>query len=154
MGQGNVFTGVCDSVHVRGGGCLPQCMLVWDTTTPPRSRHPPEQTPPGSRHPPGSRPLPGADTPREQIPLGADPPPRSRHLPPRSRHPPEADTPLPGSRLRHTVNERPERIHLKCILVCTNDFTFTPLLQIGKVWTCAVSLKQIKQNKTNIRNRV
>ena len=47
----------------------------------------------GSRHPP---PL-GADTPPEQTPSGADTPP-----------PP-----------RHTVNERPVRILLKCILVVT-----------------------------------
>ena len=43
LGQGNVFTGICDSV--QGQGCLPQCMLGY----------PPEQTPPQSRHPPGSR---------------------------------------------------------------------------------------------------
>ena len=49
--------------------------------------------PPRSRHPP----------------LGPDPP-RIRH-PPRSRHP-------PGSRCQHTVNERPVRILLECILVC------------------------------------
>ena len=42
LGQGNVFTGVCDSV--RGGGCLPQCMLGYHT---PQSRH----TPPWTRHP-------------------------------------------------------------------------------------------------------
>ena len=55
LGQGYVFTGVCDSVH-RGGVCLSAC---YDTTTPLeqththpeqatplRSRHPPEQTPP------------------------------------------------------------------------------------------------------------
>ena len=42
-GQGYVFTRVCDSVN--GGVCLSAC---WDTT-PPRSRHPPEQTPPRSR---------------------------------------------------------------------------------------------------------
>ena len=35
LGQGNIFTGVCDSVH-RGG--LPQCMLGYHT---PRTRHPP-----------------------------------------------------------------------------------------------------------------
>ena len=50
LGQGYVFTGVCDSVH-RGGVCISAC---WDTTTPlgadpPRSRHPP-----GIRHPPGA----------------------------------------------------------------------------------------------------
>ena len=38
------------------------------------------------------------DTPPEQTPLGPDPPP-------------------PGSRLQHTVNERPVRILLECILV-------------------------------------
>ena len=55
LGQGYVFTGVCDSVN-RGGTSHP----------PSRSRHtpPPEQTPPG------------ADTPPEQTP------PRSRHPPP------------------------------------------------------------------------
>ena len=30
--QGNVFTGVCDSVHGRGG-CLPQCMLGYTRPT-------------------------------------------------------------------------------------------------------------------------
>ena len=57
---------------------------------------PPQQTPPG------------ADTPRSKHPLGADTP-RSRH--PWSRHPPSK------SRLRHTVNERPVRILLECMLV-------------------------------------
>ena len=47
LGQGNVFTGICDSVH-RGGG-LPQCMLGY---------------------PPG---LPGPDPPRPDPP-GPDPP--------------------------------------------------------------------------------
>ena len=59
----------------------------------PKSRHPQKQTPPKSRHPPR------ADTPQEQTP-----PPRSRYLP-------------TISRLRHTVNERPVRILLECILV-------------------------------------
>ena len=36
LGQGNAFTGVCDSVHMGWG--LPQCMLGY----------PPEQTPPPS----------------------------------------------------------------------------------------------------------
>ena len=64
LGQGYVFTGVCDSVH-RGDVCLSAC---WDTHTPW------EQTaPPGSRHPPG------ADTPPRQTPPGADtrPPPQA-----------------------------------------------------------------------------
>ena len=38
-------------------------------------------------------------------------PPPGADIPPGSRHPP------PGSRLRHTVNERPVRIQLECILV-------------------------------------
>ena len=72
LGQGNVFTGVCDSVN-RGGGVSP------------RSRHPP-----------------GADTPEQTHP--------PEQTPPWSRHP-------PGSRLQHTVYERPVRILLECILV-------------------------------------
>ena len=38
LGQGNIFTGVCDSVN-GGGGCLPQCMLRYH----PPSRRPPTQ---------------------------------------------------------------------------------------------------------------
>ena len=67
----------------------------------------------------GMRPSPptGADTPREQTP--PIPPEQTplKQTPPRSRHPP------PGSRLRHTVNERPVRILLECILVA-NLLTF------------------------------
>ena len=104
LGQGNVFTGVCDSVHGGEGGlCL---SASWDTP-PPRSRHPQqtppreqtspwEQTPwsrsPGSRHPkeqtPPQEQTPpsplGAEPPREQTPPGADPP--------GSRPPREADS--------------------------------------------------------------
>ena len=84
LGQGNVFTGVCDSVH-RG-----EVSASVDAGIPtPGSRHPP----PGSRHPPG------ADTPQEQTPPEQTPPRR---------------------RLQHTVNERPVRILLECILVCLN----------------------------------
>ena len=127
LGQGNVFTGVCDSVH-RGG--LPQCMLGYNHHPPPDPPAPGSRAPPGpdpqSRHPPGSRHPLVADTPH---PSGADTPqeqtPQSRH-PPETRHPPGADTPpqeqiTPGSRLRHTVNERPVRILLECILVFNNQ---------------------------------
>ena len=79
LGQGNVFTSVCDSVH--RGGCLSQCMLG--------CQPPPDQRPPWTRQAP---PRPGR------------PPPRP------GRHP-------PGSRRQHTVNERPVRILLECILV-------------------------------------
>ena len=46
LGQGNVFTGVCDSVQ-RGGVSLSAC---WDAT-PPRSRPPRVNTPPGADTP-------------------------------------------------------------------------------------------------------
>ena len=51
-------------------------------------------------------------------PPGADLTPRSR--PPWSRHPfprEQTHTPPGGGRLQHTVNERPVRILLECILV-------------------------------------
>ena len=71
-----------------GGLRLSAC---WDTTPQPtRSTHIPREAPPWEAHPPGSTPPPEA-------------------------HPPKA--PSPGSRLRHTVNKRPIRILLKCILV-------------------------------------
>ena len=99
LGQGNVFTGLCDSVH-RGGGCLPQCMLgyhpPWEQThTPPWTRCPQEQTtPPWDQNPPGSRPPrsspPGGRPPWEQTPPG------SRH-PPQEQTPPDQTTP-PGSK--------------------------------------------------------
>ena len=46
LGQGNIFTGVCDSVN--GGGVCLRC-----TTPPPSGRHPPVQIPPLGTHPPG-----------------------------------------------------------------------------------------------------
>ena len=62
LGQGNVFTGICDSVH--GRGCLPQCMLGYHpplgsrppradtpkTRQPPRTRHPRDQPPPAQKN--------------------------------------------------------------------------------------------------------
>ena len=58
-------------------------------------------------------------------PPGADTPPRSRQSVNRGvclsacwdTTPPPEQNPPPGSRLRHTVNERPVRILLECILV-------------------------------------
>ena len=89
LGQGNVFTGICDFVH-RGGVCLSAC---WDTTPPPQSRHPPG----------ADTPLPRADTPlpRADTPLGADTPlPRADtpgadtpELTPLNHPPPQPDTP-------------------------------------------------------------
>ena len=125
LGQGYVFTVICDSVN----GGVPHPL-------PPRSRQPPgadtplgveptgahppwEQTPqeythPQTRHPPGAdppswHPL-GADSPGEQTPPRADTPPGSSPPPPLSRHP------LP-SMLWDTVNARAVRILLECNLV-------------------------------------
>ena len=95
LGQGNVFTGVCDSVHSGGfsvsvhPGIPPPPRA--DT---PRADTPLEQTPPGTR-PPGTRP-PGADT-----PLGTDTPPGSRHSP--GQTPPgEADSGIQSTSGRYT----------------------------------------------------
>ena len=93
-GQGNIFAPVCHPVHRgRGGGGIPQGT---------EAEPPLDQT---------HHPSPRADTPRPDTP-------QSR--PPKSR-PPRPDTPSgpdpPGSRLRHTVYERPVRILLECILV-------------------------------------
>ena len=104
-GQGNIFTPVCHSFCSHGGRgsasvhagmphpprADPPGADIPREQTPPRSRHPPDQTPPKSRYPSLSRHPPGAD-------------------------PPGLDTPL-GSRLQHTVYERPVRILLECILV-------------------------------------
>ena len=90
LGQGNIFTGVCLSTGRGRGVCLSAC---WDippgADSPPREQTPPDQTP-----------SPGADAPPQTRPS------------PQTRHPPP-----PGSRLQHTVNERPVRILLECILV-------------------------------------
>ena len=80
--------------------------------------HPPDQ--PG-RHPPG---------PARQIPPGparqTPPDQPGRHIPPgparQTPPPPDQADPLPGSRLQHTVNERPVRILLECILVDRVNF--------------------------------
>ena len=61
-------------------------------------------------HPPGADP-PGSRPPREQTP------PRSRHSPPGANTPPRKQTAAYG---QHTVNERPVRILLECILVVSN----------------------------------
>ena len=71
LGQGNVFTDICDSVH-RGG--LPQCMLGYHPPDqnprdqPPRPGTPREQTPPQEQTPRDQAP----GTPPDQAPLGAD----------------------------------------------------------------------------------
>ena len=87
----------CVSVHRGGGGRVSASVHAGmpdppDQTDPPRIR----QTPPPTR----------------QTPRISQTPPRTRQTPP----PDQADPPQ-GSRLQHTVYERPVRIILECILV-------------------------------------
>ena len=137
LGQGYVFTGMCDSVHRGGGVCLSAC---WDTTPPaeqtppsrhppgsrhpprsrhPQSRHPLEQTLPQSRHPPRADIPPGVDTPRKQTPPSEQTPPGADT--PSEQTPPRADPPQ-QSMLGDTVNEWAVRILLECNLVILNNF--------------------------------
>ena len=92
LGQGYVFTGVCDSVH-RGG--------AWSATVHAGIPPPPlEQTPRSRQTPPWSRPPEQTPSPGKQTsPQGADTP------------------PPPKSMLGDTVNARAVRILLECNLV-------------------------------------
>ena len=142
-GQGNIFAPVCHSVHggvftsVHAGIPHPpeqtppradtplgaDIPLGGDTPreqTPPRSRHPHRVDTPWEQTPPQRADIPPEQTPQEQTPPWEQTPPRvdtpQEQTPPsRSRHPEQP--PPPRSRLWHTVNERPVRILLECILV-------------------------------------
>ena len=86
LGQGYVFTGVCDSVH-RGGV--------------PDQVHPPDQVPPlGPGTPPRTRYTPWTRyTPRDQVhPPGPGTPPGTRYTPPRTRYTPLDQVHPPGTR--------------------------------------------------------
>ena len=99
----------CVSVHRGGGGRVSASVHAgmpdppWTRQIPPGSgRHPlTRQTPWISQTPPRTR----------QNPPGPARPPRARQTPPGPGRPPQ------GSRLQHTVYERPVRILLECILV-------------------------------------
>ena len=135
-GQGYVFTRVCDSVN--RGGCLRRAPPdkadpPRDQGEPPRTRQTPPrdqgETPPGPGRPPrpGTRqnpPGPGRPPRPRRTPPPPDQadPPGPRRTPPGTRQtPPDQGEPPPGRTLQHTVNERPVRILLECILVlCTN----------------------------------
>ena len=99
LGQGYIFTAVCESVH--RGGDLPQCMLGYHIPQEQTSPHPPRADtppPPGSRHPP------------DQAPTCPD-----------QARPTREQTPTPPpvqSMLGDTVNARAVRILLECNLVC------------------------------------
>ena len=126
------------SASVHAGMPCPQ-----DQGDPPRPGKPPgiRETPPGTRETPptqdqGDPPGPGRHPPTPPHPgPGRHPPqPHTRdqgdtpHTPSPGpgRHPPTPgtrQTPPPGSRLQHTVYERPVRILLECILVQRSSST-------------------------------
>ena len=129
LGQGNIFTGVCLSTGGRGV-CLSAC---WDTH-PPGNRHPPDLAPPPRSRPPRTRHPPGPETPQEQTP------PQTRH----HHHPDPA--PPPGSRLQHTVNERPVRIILECILVLISFHRINHLTRVGQNQSITCRVKNVEFN--------
>ena len=92
LGQGFVFTGVCDSVH-RGGGS------TWPGTppgpgTPPWDQvHPPDQVPPDQVHPLDQVHPPGPGTP----PGTRYNPSQTRYTPPGPGTPPQPGTPPPSA---------------------------------------------------------
>ena len=116
--------------------------------TPPRTR----QVPPGTRHPPDQTPPPGpgryplgpdtppdqtppqdqAGTPWDQTPPGPDTP-GTKHPPTPRPDTPQDQTPPPlprNSRLRNTVNDRPVRILLECILVIAGYMHLLALVSV------------------------
>ena len=116
LGQGNVFTGICDSVN--RGVCLGAC---WDST------HTPGPGTPWTRHPPG----PG-------IPLGPGTPPGTRHppwyqAPPQTRHPP--GTEHAGRYSQHTGGTHPTGMQTSYHLIYTNS-SETHKMRIMEIHTC------------------
>ena len=108
-----------------GGVCLSAC---WDASppgpeTPPRDQRPthsPSTPPDQADTPPTRQTPPGPETPppwtRQTLPGTRDPP-QTRQTPWDQRPTPRDQRPPLGSRRQHTVNERPLRILLECILV-------------------------------------
>ena len=86
LGQGNIFTGICDSVH---RGVLPQCMLGFQPPPPPRTRQAPPWDQAGTRplglDQAGTRPL-GLDQAGTPLGPGRHPPPGPGSPPPRPEH--------------------------------------------------------------------
>ena len=171
--------GVSSSVHA-GIHPPPGADTPWEQT-------PPEQTPHGADTPraetPWSRHPLGADTPREQTSPweqtpspGLSTPPWTKYTPqtkytPKLSTPPRLSTPHPGtkytpplgSRLRYTVNERPVRILLECILVhlklcgsttgCQGTFGFIAVCSHGEYLKGTLTLtdnKKAFQSKANL----
>ena len=118
------FTRVCDSVHGGSASVHAGIPSPCQEDTPQQGEPPAKETPrQGDTTPRQGDPLPRRP-PTKETPLPRRPPTLPRR-PPVKETPPAKETPPPakenpsppGSRLRHTVNERPVRILLECILV-------------------------------------
>ena len=129
LGQGNIFTSVCQEFCPMGGEgvCLSAC---WDT--PPRDQ-PHHPLPPGTSHtPPG----PGTPPPRPGTSPGTShttpppgpgtppPPPQTRHTPPGPGTPPPRET---DCSIRSTSGRC---ILLECILVNDKNFKLMKILLV------------------------
>ena len=113
LGQGYVFTGMCDSVH-GGSASVHAGIPPHPGADTPGADTPWKQTPPGSRHPLE------ADIPLEQTPPQEQTPPRADT--PLEQTSPREQTPPPPkqSMLGDTVNAQAVRIILECNLVYFN----------------------------------
>ena len=116
--------------------------------TPPWQGEPPQtrENPPGPRRIPPARTPPG---PGRHPPQTRENPPGPRRTPRPGRTPPGPRRTPPGRRLQHTVNERPVRILLECILVFTESTVYRSLsiTERGKVLAlCKLSCRNICSN--------
>ena len=123
LGQGNIFTSVCQEFCPRGGGRVSASVHAGvHHPNPPQGADPPD--PPGSRHPPGpgtppeqTPPEPGTPRTRHPLPPGADTPsPGSRH-PPDHVHPPGKQTAAYGQRAAGT---HPTGMHSCLLMIFTS----------------------------------
>ena len=155
FGQGNIFTSVCQEFCPQGGGVPDQAPPWIRQVHPPR----PGRYTPRTRHPPG----PGRYTPRDQTgtPSGPDTPPGPGRYTPlgpdtppdqAGTTPPGPDIPPGNSRLRNTVNVRPVRILLECILVdiCSGLIYWRLSMYRQKIDDNFVSMWYKKNNSINM----
>ena len=144
-GQGNVFTGVCLSTGGRVSASVhagmpypPDGEPPLDGGTPPWMENPPMENPPLMEEPPlDGEPRRMENPPRWRNPPWMENPPDGE--PPLEGEPPGWRTPPPGSRLQHTVYERPVCILLECILVTINGH------KVGCPTTCADTLESVRR---------
>ena len=141
------------------GVCLSAC---WDAIPPPPDQADP---PPGPGRPPQTRETPPdqGDPPQtRETPLGPGRPPRTRRTPrDQADVPPMTRKTPPGSRLQHTVYERPVRILLECILVLEMQtdsklatlVTLTSLLETNTVICIKIIDTDVKVNLLLVASR-